>query len=91
MTLSELTAAIEMLRARGVKSYVDVAGGGFNVEFFPPEPPPGPVQRDTSGAAEGMAKKCRCGHWDYEHVNGLCAAQGGGCDPVKCAGEDAKP
>lgn len=78
MTLAELTACVDMLRARGVSKYTDVAGGGFIVEFFPPQP-------DVKG--EPIAKhdeRCACGHASYEHNAGLCIL---GCDPTKCAPE----
>lgn len=80
MTLADLTAAIDMLRSRGVSKYTDVAGGGFTVEFFAEQPKPGPVERTKD---EDI---CGCGHSkSAEHTNGLCIVAG--CDPLKCAPE----
>lgn len=78
MTLAELTACMDMLRARGVSKYTDIAGGGFVVEFFPPQPP------ELKDAAPAVETKCKCGHATYEHNAGLCIL---GCDPTKCAPE----
>jgi hypothetical protein len=78
MTLPELTAAVDMLRARGVSKYTDIAGGGFVVEFFPSLP-----DVKAEPAAE-LTEKCACGHALYEHNAGLCIQ---GCDPIKCAPE----
>lgn len=80
MTLPELTAAIDMLRARGVSKYTDVAGGGFELEFFPPQP------AELKPEAPQLDTKCKCGHAPYEHNAGLCIL---GCDPTKCAPEKA--
>lgn len=86
MTLAEVTAAVDMLRARGVKSYVDVAGGGFEIEFWPPEAPEPKFE-----AAKVDAQRCACGHLKMdEHLNGLCIAPGGGCDPLLCSPEQKK-
>lgn len=76
MTLIELTTAIDALRARGVKEYRDIAGGGFEVEFFPTAP-------DVKGEPiDKTETKCKCGHEQHEHGGGLCLL---GCDPMKCA------
>ena len=78
VTLADLTAAIDMLRARGVAKYTDIAGGGFTVEFFAEQSKPGPMER---AAAD---EKCACGHASHEHGGGLCLL---GCDPTKCSPE----
>lgn len=85
MTLGELEASLAALRRQGVKSFTDVAGGGFEVEFFPEsagEQGPIPVMGDI------LDKPCRCGHLASEHNGeaGLCLR---GCDPEKCAPEAA--
>jgi hypothetical protein len=81
MTLPELEAAVMMLRRHGVSKYTDVAGGGFEVEFF------APVAVDADSAIErtGEDDLCKCGHAMYEHTAGLCIKEG--CDPTKCAPE----
>lgn len=78
VTLAELAAAVDMLRARGVKNYGDIAGGGFTIEFFPApvDMKPEPASKDES--------KCHCGHATFEHNAGLCIL---GCDPTRCAPE----
>lgn len=78
MTLAELDSALAMLKRQGVKSYVDVAGGGFEVEFWPSSPDfkPSEALKDED--------KCRCGHAQHEHNAGLCLL---GCDPERCAPE----
>lgn len=81
MTLAEVTAAVDMLRTRGVKSYLDVAGGGFSVEFFPP------VVDVKAEPARPDESKCACGHASHEHNAGLCLL---GCEPLKCSPEPQK-
>lgn len=78
VTVPELEASLEMLRRQGVKSFVDVAGGGFTVEFFPA---PTEVRLEPAPKDEDV---CRCGHAGYEH-GPLCLH---GCDPLKCSPED---
>ncbi len=77
----DLTAAIDMLRSRGVKSYNDFPGGGFSLEFFP-----APVEMTPERAKLGGGK-CLCGHEHHEHnmEAGLCLR---GCDPSACAGPE---
>lgn len=81
MTLGELEASLAALRRQGVKSFTDVAGGGFEVEFFPEsagEQGPIPVTGDA------IDKLCRCGHFASEH-NATAALCTRGCDPEQCA------
>jgi hypothetical protein len=78
MTQAQLNNALDELRARGVKSYKDIAGGGFEVEFFEPQAAP-----SAKAAAKPVDDNCRCGHHkDDEHQSGLCMR---GCDPLTCS------
>jgi hypothetical protein len=84
LTVEQLEDALAMLRRQSVKSYTDVAGGGFTVEFFPPEPAEmkaptkKPVEDDT----------CPCGHHiGRDHMNGFCIHGCSTCNPE----EQTKP
>ena len=79
MTLSDLEAAVAMLRRQNVAKYTDIAGGGFTVEFWPQAVDVGPVEK-----SQAQDTKCACGHASYEHNAGLCIL---GCSPEKCAPE----
>lgn len=81
MTHAELMQAVDALRARGVKAYEDIAGGGFKVEFFAPQLP------DEKPKAKVDEEKCACGHFHYEHTAGLCIK---GCEPTSCSPEPTK-
>ena len=81
MTEKALEDALKMLRRQGVKSYVDIAGGGFEVEFWPEPPKAAPVDD-----APSESDTCKCGHATHEHgSNGLCLR---GCDPLRCSPEE---
>ena len=80
MTTDELRLNLEMLRRMGVKSFVDVAGGGFSVEFFPAQPDAEPETKPVDHEV------CRCGHMGYEHgPAGDCLK---GCLATACAPEE---
>lgn len=78
MTLTELEAAVIMLRSHGVSKYTE-NGASIAVEFFP-SPVEAPGER-----AKAHNDKCLCGHENYEHNAGLCIK---GCDPLTCAGPE---
>lgn len=77
---AELLSLTDAMKSRGVKSF---SLDGVAVEFAPAEP------AVPSASKEKPAdEKCRCGHHsDDEHMMGLCIK---GCDPTKCAPEEAK-
>lgn len=80
--LSRLGALIDLLRSKGVRSYVsdEHAASGWRshveLEFEPtivdhPDAKPAPDP-----------DRCACGHMAHEHSNGLCLH---GCEPEACA------
>lgn len=76
-TNREALMLVDEMRKRGVRSFTI---GNVSCEFAPAEPThvaqPKAVDEDL----------CKCGHsLSAEHQNGFCIAQGGGCDPTKCA------
>ena len=76
MTEAELASILSMLRSKGVKSYLDVAGGGFQVEFFPLE-----AAAETPKPTNDP-EMCACKHHLHiAHVNGLCVE---GCTADEC-------
>jgi hypothetical protein len=86
LTVDQLESALAMLRKQGVKSYTDVAGGGFTVEFFPAEPPA--MRESAKSAAEDDT--CACGHHlGRDHMNGFCIHGCLNCNPEEQ--QEAKP
>lgn len=86
--LSRLGALIDLLRSKGVRSYVsdEHAASGWRshvelefeptvVEHQPEKPGPDP-------------DVCRCGHMAHEHQGGLCLR---GCDADACALPEEQP
>lgn len=77
-TVEQLEKSLAMLRRQGVKSYTDVAGGGFTVEFFPE------VATEEPAKPSNDPEMCACKHHlIIAHVNGLCVE---GCTEAECAG-----
>lgn len=76
VTLPELEASLSMLRKQGVKTFTDIAGGGFTVEFFPTE-----VEAEAAKPSKDD-EQCACGHHLHiQHMNGLCVE---GCTEEEC-------
>lgn len=72
---------VDEMRQRGVTKFTV---GDVSAEFAPAEvkmPTTKPVDEDM----------CKCGHsLSVEHMNGVCIAVGGGCDPRACSPEPEK-
>lgn len=79
LTIAELTAALRSLKQLGVKTYVDMPGRGFQVEFFPPS---NEVEKQEAPTAKVPdADVCACGHPAFAHPNGPCVE---GCSAEEC-------
>lgn len=91
--LTELSALLDLLKAKGVTHY---EGPGNNsswmvrVDFGPAAAAPSPVLPDKPTTKDDEKDEapddvCRCGHDHAQHTNGLCLV---GCDVEKCAPEE---
>lgn len=77
---AELAADLDTLKARGVKSFEQLPGGFFKVEFFTPAPAAMPEADKTQADPD----VCKCGHPQHAHMNGYCVE---GCDAKVCEPE----
>lgn len=86
LTVRELVDVLSRLRGLGVRTYVDMPGRGFQVEFFPVEGREQPPLA-TQPLKAPEAEMCACGHPEYAHPNGPCVE---GCSAEECEPK-AKP
>ena len=90
LTVRELVDVLSRLRGLGVRTYVDMPGRGFQVEFFPVEGLDKRLAETHSvdvPAKVPDAEICPCGHPEYAHPNGPCVE---GCSAEECEPK-AKP
>jgi hypothetical protein len=77
--LTKLGPLLDLLRAKGVRTFHEDSDGNVELEFFPPmlSDPPADVE------AAKDEPRCRCGHGPHEHNDeGLCLQ---GCDESACS------
>lgn len=84
MPIEDLDTVLSKLRKHGVSEF---CFGALKVVFAEEPPKPMDIQSVRAALQAEEPEKCRCGHPETAHVNGLCIH---GCAIESCMPEEAK-